>query len=214
MEDKSEEFVVINTEWGAFGEAGELSAYRTQFDKSVDAESINPGKQPFEKMVSGMYLGEIVRHILVYLVEQKLLFRGEMPEKFKIKDAVATKYLTEVERDPPHLSYRAHYMLTEDLEVPVVEPIDDRIVRFVCEMVTKRAAYLVGAGIACLLRRMKRQEVTVGIDGSLYKFHPRFCERMTDVIDKLKPENSRFLLRLSEDGSGKGAAAIAAAAGR
>ncbi|TPP62298.1 Phosphotransferase [Fasciola gigantica] len=214
MDDKSNEFVVINTEWGAFGEAGEFNALRTQFDKSVDTESINPGKQLFEKMISGMYLGEIVRHILVYLVQEKLLFRGEMPEKFLIKDAIATKYLTEVERDPPHLSYRAHYMLTEDLEVRVVEPIDDRIVRYVCEVVTKRAAYLVGAGIACLLRRMKRKEVTVGIDGSLYKFHPRFCERMTDIIDKLKPEDSRFHLRLSEDGSGKGAAAIAAAATR
>lgn len=52
----------------------------------------------FEKMVAGMYLGEIVRHILVYLVKQKLLLRGEMPEKFMIKEAVATKYLTEVER--------------------------------------------------------------------------------------------------------------------
>ncbi|KAA0198288.1 Phosphotransferase [Fasciolopsis buskii] len=214
MEEKSDEYVVINTEWGAFGEAGELDLIRTQFDKSVDTESINPGRQPFEKMVAGMYLGEIVRHILVYLVKQKLLLRGEMPEKFMIKEAVATKYLTEVERDPPHLSYRAHYMLTEDLEVPVVDPIDDRIVRYVCELVTKRAAYLIGAGIACLLRRMNRKEVTVGIDGSLYKFHPRFCERMTDIIDKLKPENCRFHLRLSEDGSGKGAAAIAAAASR
>lgn len=40
-------------------------------------------------------------------------------------------------------------MLTEDLEVPVVDPIDDRIVRYVCELVTKRAAYLIGAGKVC-----------------------------------------------------------------
>lgn len=38
-------------------------------------------------------------------------------------------------------------MLTEDLEVPVVEPIDAKIVRLVCELVGKRAAYLIGAGI-------------------------------------------------------------------
>lgn len=46
MEEKSDEYVVINTEWGAFGEAGELDLIRTQFDKSVDTESINPGRQP------------------------------------------------------------------------------------------------------------------------------------------------------------------------
>lgn len=37
-------------------------------------------------------------------------------------------------------------MLTDDLRVPVVEPIDNRIVRYACEMVVKRAAYLAGAG--------------------------------------------------------------------
>ncbi|KAG5451141.1 Hexokinase [Clonorchis sinensis] len=214
MEEEGAPYVVINTEWGAFGENGEFDDIRTQFDKSVDAESLYPGKQVFEKMVSGMYLGEIVRHVLVHLVREGLLFRGEMPEKLQIKDAVHTKYLTEAERDPPHLFYSTHYMLTEDLAVPIVEPLDDRIVRYVCEMVSKRAAYLAGSGIASLLRRMKRSEVTIGIDGSLYKFHPKFRERMTDIIDKLKPKNTYFRLRLSEDGSGKGAAAIAAASCR
>lgn len=214
MEGEGAQYVVINTEWGAFGENGEFDDIITQFDKSVDAESLYPGKQIFEKMVSGMYLGEIVRHALIHLVNEGVLFRGEMPEKLQMKDAVHTKYLTETERDPPHLFYSTHYMLTEDLAVPIVEPLDDRIVRYVCEMVCKRAAYLTGAAIACLLRRMKRSEVTIGIDGSLYKFHPKFRERMTDIIDKLKPKNTYFRLRLSEDGSGKGAAAIAAASCR
>ena len=44
-------------------------------------------------------------------------------------------------------------------------------------------------GIAALMQRLNRSQVTVGIDGSLYKFHPRFRERMTDIIDKLKPES-------------------------
>lgn len=38
------------------------------------------------------------------------------------------------------------------------------------------------------MHRLNRPQVTVGIDGSLYKFHPRFRERMTDIIDKLKPD--------------------------
>ncbi|CAH8516822.1 unnamed protein product [Schistosoma turkestanicum] len=214
MENKDEPEVVINTEWGAFGEKGELDIWRTQFDKSLDKESLQPGKQLYEKMISGMYLGELVRYTLLYLIEEKLLFRGKVPESLKVRNSLLTRYLTDVERDPPHLLYNTYYMLTEDLSVPVVEPIDNRIVRYVCEMVVKRAAYLAGAGIACILRRINRSEVTVGVDGSLYKFHPKFCERMTDMIDKLKPKNTRFCLRLSEDGSGKGAAAIAASCSR
>ncbi|KAH8870720.1 Hexokinase [Schistosoma japonicum] len=206
--------VGLIVEWGAFGENGELDCWRTQFDKAMDIESLHPGKQLFEKMVSGMYLGELVRHILVYLVEQKVLFRGKLPERLKVRNSLLTRYLTDVERDPAHLLYSTYYMLTEDLSVPVVEPVDNRIVRYTCEMVVKRAAYLAGAGIACILRRINRSEVTVGVDGSLFKFHLKFCERMTDMIDKLKPKNTRFCLRLSEDGSGKGAAAIAASCSR
>ena len=31
-----------------------------KFDPKVDASSLNPGKQTFEKMISGMYMGELV----------------------------------------------------------------------------------------------------------------------------------------------------------
>ncbi|WP_289490000.1 hypothetical protein, partial [Klebsiella pneumoniae] len=54
----------INMEWGAFGDNGCLDDIRTDFDKVVDEYSLNSGKQRFEKMISGMYLGEIVRNIL------------------------------------------------------------------------------------------------------------------------------------------------------
>ncbi len=37
--------VVINTEWGAFGDQGELDFILTKWDKRVDKGSINPGKQ-------------------------------------------------------------------------------------------------------------------------------------------------------------------------
>jgi hexokinase len=69
--------VVINTEWGAFGNNGELDYIMTKWDRRVDALSINPGKQIFEKMISGMYMGEVVRQVLVDLVDEGLVFSGE-----------------------------------------------------------------------------------------------------------------------------------------
>ncbi|KAM3172992.1 hypothetical protein ACTXT7_013411 [Hymenolepis weldensis] len=211
---KEEDSVIVNMEWGAFGEKGELEPYLTDFDLELDNASLHPGKQIFEKLVSGMYLGELVRIILIHLVKRQLLFNGEMPEVLTKRGCFLTKMITETERDPPHLFYSTHFVLTEDLKIPIVDHINDRVVRLVCETVSKRAAYLAGAGIAACLHRLNRHKVTVGIDGSLYKFHPRFRERMTDIIDKLKPPTVQFRLRHSEDGSGKGAAAIAAAATR
>ncbi|KAA8578960.1 hypothetical protein FQN60_016772, partial [Etheostoma spectabile] len=57
----------INTEWGGFGDDGSLRDIRTEFDVAVDETSINPGVHIFEKMISGMYLGEIVRLLLLGL---------------------------------------------------------------------------------------------------------------------------------------------------
>ena len=45
--------MVINTEWCAFGDNEELDFLKTKWDISVDEMSVNPGKQTFEKMISG-----------------------------------------------------------------------------------------------------------------------------------------------------------------
>lgn len=39
--------VIINTEFGAFGEDGSLDFIRTKYDKMLDENSINPGKQMY-----------------------------------------------------------------------------------------------------------------------------------------------------------------------
>lgn len=46
---------IVNTEWGAFGEDGELNNYKNVFDKHLDAKSRYPGKQIFEKMTAGKF---------------------------------------------------------------------------------------------------------------------------------------------------------------
>lgn len=40
-----EDSVIINMEWGAFGEKGELEPYLTDFDQELDLASLHPRKQ-------------------------------------------------------------------------------------------------------------------------------------------------------------------------
>lgn len=47
--------VLINTEWGAFGDSGHLDFIRSSYDKVIDENSLNAGTQLFEKMISGTY---------------------------------------------------------------------------------------------------------------------------------------------------------------
>ncbi|KAF9603304.1 hypothetical protein IFM89_034653 [Coptis chinensis] len=67
---------IISTEWGAFSNGLPL----TEFDEDMDAASINPGEQIFEKTISGMYLGEIVRRVLLKMAETGSLFGDAVPE--------------------------------------------------------------------------------------------------------------------------------------
>lgn len=43
--ESTKDNVLINTEWGAFGDNGALDFIRTQYDREIDENSINPGKQ-------------------------------------------------------------------------------------------------------------------------------------------------------------------------
>merc|ERR1712098_365302 len=95
--------VVINTEWGALGNTGSLDFIRTKYDHLVDNNSKNHGKQVYEKLISGMYLGELTRHILLDATERKNLFNGH-PEAVRIlqaKEVFETRHISEIESDSP-----------------------------------------------------------------------------------------------------------------
>ena len=44
-EFEGQKHMLVNTEWGAFGDNGELDFIKTKWDKNVDEMSVNPGKQ-------------------------------------------------------------------------------------------------------------------------------------------------------------------------
>jgi hexokinase len=76
--DTSTGEMIVNTEWGSFDNA--LSVLpNTPYDDGLDKDSVNPGIQMFEKRVSGMFLGEILRRAIVTLMsDPKIpLFKDE-----------------------------------------------------------------------------------------------------------------------------------------
>ncbi|XP_011055105.1 PREDICTED: hexokinase type 2-like isoform X5 [Acromyrmex echinatior] len=201
--------MLINTEWGAFGEQDVLDFVITEFDRAIDENSINPNKQLFEKMISGMYMGELTRLVLEKLVNAGFLFGGKCPNDLRKRGKFFTKYVSEIENDPKGRYTNCREVLAE-LGMRNVSDQDCENVRYVCSVVSRRAAHLVSAGIAALLNKIGENNVTVGIDGSVYRFHPHFHDLMTVKINEL--QKYKFDLMLSEDGSGRGAALVAAVA--
>lgn len=49
-------------------------------------------------MISGMYMGEIVRLAIVDLASQNKLFEGRLSEKMKTSGAFGTSYVSDIER--------------------------------------------------------------------------------------------------------------------
>uniref|UniRef100_A0A8C6Z334 hexokinase n=1 Tax=Nothoprocta perdicaria TaxID=30464 RepID=A0A8C6Z334_NOTPE len=206
----------INTEWGGFGDNGCIDDIRTEYDREVDEGSLNPGKQRYEKMTSGMYLGEIVRQIVIDLTTQGLLFRGQISESLRKRGIFETKFLSQIESDRLALLQVRRILQQLGLDGTCEDSI---VVKEVCGAVSTRAARLCGAGLAALLDKrredqgMQRLEVTVGVDGTLYKLHPHFSRVLRETVQELAPQCDVTFM-LSEDGSGKGAALITAVAKR
>ncbi|CAG5945934.1 unnamed protein product [Menidia menidia] len=206
----------INTEWGAFGDDGSLEDIRTEFDREIDRGSINPGKQLFEKMASGMYIGELVRLILVKMAKEGLLFEGRITPELLTKGKIETKHVSAIEKTKEGLK-----KCMEILTRLGVEPSDEDClaVQHVCTIVSFRSANLISSTLGAILSRLKenkgvaRLRTTVGIDGSLYKMHPQYARRLHKTVRRLVPDSDvRFLL--SESGSAKGAAMVTAVAYR
>ncbi|XP_056386280.1 hexokinase HKDC1-like isoform X6 [Hyla sarda] len=165
-------------------------------------------------MSSGMYLGEIVRQVLIDLTKRGLLFRGQISERLRTKGIFETKFLSQIESDRLALLQVRKILQQLGLDSTCDDSI---IVKEVCGAVSTRAAKLCGAGLAAVVDKIRENrgldhlKTTIGVDGTLYKLHPHFSRIMQETVKKLSPQCDVTFI-LSEDGSGKGAALITAVA--
>lgn len=205
--------MVVNTEWGAFDEEKAILPL-TSYDNKLDAESSNKGQHIYEKMISGMYLGEICRNVFLDLIEKKYLFNGYLSEELKKQNSFETQYMSRIERDYSADLSDTKIVLQDLLGIPNTTARDRRIVRRIVELVGIRAARLSACCIAGLITQMKKLDgCTVAIDGSVYEHYPHFGNRIQDALHELLgifAEN--ITLALGKDGSGIGAGVIAALA--
>ena len=90
--------MAINCEWGAFDNEHKVLP-RTDYDKIVDRDSPRPGQQAFEKMIAGLYLGELFRLVLVDLHENQnvKIFEGQDIGKLKKPYTLDASFLSAIE---------------------------------------------------------------------------------------------------------------------
>lgn len=75
--------MAINCEYGAFDNE-HVVLPRTRYDIIIDDESPRRGQQSYEKMVAGLYLGELWRLIIRDLHERGLVLEGKTIPKLDV----------------------------------------------------------------------------------------------------------------------------------
>ncbi|CAG9531305.1 unnamed protein product [Cercopithifilaria johnstoni] len=205
--------MIIDTEWGGFGDNSEADYILTQYDKIVDSHSEHPGVNIFDKLVGGKCMGEVVRVVLEKLTRANILFNGKGSDRLFKQDSFPTKYISEMLRDETG-SYVHTRDILDELGIYQYSFSDMLLLREVCVVVSRRSANLGAAAIACLLNRIRKENMVVGIDGSTYKYHPFFDFWVHDKLKELVDPGLNFKLLKTADGSGKGAALITAIAAR
>ncbi|KAI1312999.1 glucokinase [Mortierella claussenii] len=199
--------MVVNMEFGAFDSERRVLPL-TKFDNKVDRKSLNPDKQIFEKMIAGMYLGEIVRNILLDLIDCRLLFGGHSTHKMNQVWAFDTAYMSTIEADSTVELDRTQFILESylgfnsfdeasvsdaaDVTTVAVTLTDRAIVKLVVGLVGRRAARLSAVALAGILEHTRgvtwseeQGGADIGVDGSLYRYYPGFADDIQDALKEI-----------------------------
>ncbi|CAG8435454.1 9148_t:CDS:2 [Ambispora gerdemannii] len=215
FQSKSEE-MIVNMEWGAFDLERKILPI-TMFDNKLDRESLNPRAQLFEKLISGMYLGEIVRNIILYLIDRDLLFKCVHFDYSTFKEinkqwAFDTVWVSTIEADQSSNLDDTKIVFEKYLNIYSTSLTDRQIVKKVCQIVGIRSARLGAAGLAGVIshRGAIKTGCSIGIDGSLFEFYPNFEQRLKSTFHEVFGSDAENIhLELTRDGSGVGAALAA-----
>ncbi|KAL7675385.1 hypothetical protein ACOME3_001646 [Neoechinorhynchus agilis] len=127
------------------------------------------------------------------------------------RDAFYTQYVSDIETDRG-LTFKKTRNILNRIGYANATVDDCAIVHYVCRLVTQRAAKLLAGALSAVLFKMARRSPTIGIDGSLYRYHPKFKHHVEYYCNLLLEKNIQYRISLATDGSGIGAALAAAAA--
>ncbi|KAF4944958.1 hypothetical protein FGADI_12302 [Fusarium gaditjirri] len=210
----AEALMAINCEWGAFDNEHAVLPL-TSFDIAIDDASPRKGQQAFEKMVAGLYLGELFRLIMLDVKRRDETFwEGQSLEKMQEPYFMDSSFLSAIEEDTSK-----DFKISYDLSVsklgvsPNLKELE--FMRSVATLITTRAARLSSTGVAAICMKRNLKTCHVGVEGSLFEKHPHFKTELSKALGEILGWEKRsatgkddveFIL---SPGSGVGAAVIA-----
>jgi len=193
--DKTTGEMVVNTEWGSF-DNGLKVLPTTPYDAILDRDSVNPGIQMFEKRISGMFLGEILRVALISMMSKPdvPLFRDENSSHNDYRStttisensplhtqwAVDSSILSIAEADNSVGLRALRQEIEKSLGVSAASSEDAQAVKEVAHAIGKRAARLAAVAIGAIVIHTGRLN-----PGASSVPQPKSTAAITEDIKKL-----------------------------
>ena len=182
--------MIINTEWGDCSLPKELRI-TVEEDEAVDHASANPGHGLFEKLISGLYIGDVSRRILERIAVESGFLEGFDAPDGSFDGAVVSKVYHDTSADLCDVGA----LLAESFGVLKTTRKERTAVRDVCMMVTKRSARLCAAAMAAIASReasasrgMRQEDapIVISVDGSTFTKFAGYRTLVEAAIDELR----------------------------
>lgn len=214
----------INTEWGCYG-SDLLPRVQEDVDLDHDSGAVK-GKMLIEKLMSGLWMGDNARRILLTFAQKTHLFGATVPAKLFDASAFTTAHLSAIESDASPLRSAVSKTLKDALDVDGADLGLETLymVQSICRLVVRRSARMAAVALMAILRLQGWLEaprrLVVAVDGGVFlKYYNwrLFLDAYLRECIAHHGKDARKLAPLIEfrpqaDGSCLGAAVLAAAA--
>ena len=209
--------MIINTEWGDCALPKRLRITLEE-DEALDRASANPGHGLFEKLVSGLYIGDVSQRILGRIAAETGILKGILSTEGSFDGAAVSVVYHDTSDDLHEIAT----LLGESFGMRETTQEERKVVRDVCVMITRRSARLCAAAIAAVASREASQlpdgdgRVVISVDGSTFTKFAGYRALVEAALDELRHASGsatglpRIELTLADGSSGSGAAVCAA----
>ncbi|MCJ1396422.1 glucokinase [Xylographa bjoerkii] len=212
--DKSTGEMIINTEWGSFDNHMSVLP-NTPYDEDLDKESVNPGIQMFEKRISGMFLGEILRRAMLSMMNKSHVSFlkdehsgvNDVHSTTTIDDDSAlykqwgldTSFLSIVSEDhSPNLRI-VRQTLDRDLSVNAASFEDAEAVKMLARAIGRRAARLSAVALGAIVISTGRlNKTTINTSTTAITTEGKSSETNAETSEAVKEED---VIDIGVDGS-------------
>ena len=222
--------VLTNTEFSMYGKN---IFPTTRWDDHLNEHHTLPDYQPFEYLIAGGYMGEIVRLIILEAIQTAGLFDGNFPPSLAIPHAAElnTKILAEIETETLHkVRARLGSLWGRNPPSPYkLTHADAYFVQQTIRFVSSRSIAYFSTGVHALTSLLQELEtnagfpidldhITIGCDGSVINRYPEYMEKAQKTIDQMvgmqDGEGKRVILEKTKASTVVGAGIAAALAAR